>query len=67
MGYWPVATSAGGGRAMFGDGPDGDVTISSNTTVTVDSTYDNLTIDAGFTLTCAAVEAYLREILERNA
>jgi len=43
------------GFAMFGDGIDGDVTISSNTTITqvnfrAIKRYNNLTIDGGFSL-----------------
>ena len=35
---------------IFGGGSDGDVTISSDTTLSRNMSYDNLTIDAGFTL-----------------
>ena len=34
----------------FGDGSDGDVTISVNTTLTADKNYNNLTVNAGVTL-----------------
>ena len=34
----------------FGDGSDGDVTVSVNTTLTRDMNYNNLTIDSGVTL-----------------
>jgi hypothetical protein len=36
--------------ALFGDGSDGNVTISSNTSLTRDMYYDNLTIDGSVTL-----------------
>ena len=35
---------------LFGDGSDGDVTISSNTTLTFRPYYNSLTVNAGFTL-----------------
>src|SRR3990167_7479350 len=38
------------GYFSFGDGSDGDVVISSNTTLTADKYYNNLTVDSGFTL-----------------
>ena len=42
-----VETPAMGGLGTFGDGSDGDVTISGNTTLTTDMYYGNLTIDSG--------------------
>lgn len=39
------------GQSIFGDGSDGDVTISANTAVTADKQYKNLTIDPTVTLT----------------
>src|SRR3990167_7963392 len=36
--------------AAFGDGSDGDVTISGNTTLTRNMYYNNLTVDSTFTL-----------------
>lgn len=45
-----VATEAIKPNALFGDGADGDVTISSNTTLTEPKYYKNLTINATFNL-----------------
>lgn len=44
----------------FGDGSDGNVTISSNTTLTRDMYYNNLTINSGFTLNPDGYAIYAR-------
>ncbi len=46
-----LALPSGLTAAQFGDGSDGDVTISSNTTLTSNKFYRNLTINSGVTLT----------------
>jgi len=47
----PPGDSTGGGASpLFGDGSDGDVTITAGTTLTRDMYYHNLTINAGQTL-----------------
>lgn len=45
-----TAVTGSQGAISFGDGSDGDVTLSSNTTLTADKYYDNLTIPSGVTL-----------------
>lgn len=47
---WNSLGAAGGTNTIFGRGSDGDVTISSNTTLTEDKFYDNLTVNSGVTL-----------------
>src|SRR3990167_7458561 len=47
----------------FGDGSDGDVTISSNTTLTRDMFYKNLTINLGIVLTTASFRIFVQEQL----
>lgn len=42
--------SAGPSFAIYGDGSDGDATINSNTTLTEDRYYDDLTVTSGATL-----------------
>ena len=50
----------------FGDGSDGDVTISSNTSINEVKRYDNLTINAGQTLTSTATSEATLIIQVRN-
>lgn len=51
--------SAGGiGSGFFGPGTDGDVVISANTLLTRDMYYDDLTINAGFTLNPGGFRIY---------
>ena len=49
-----------GGAAMFGDGSDGNVTISSNVTLTSDMYYDTLTVDITFTLDTAGFRVFCK-------
>ena len=46
------------GQDMFGDGSDGAVVISGNTTLSRDMFYTNLTVNAGFTLTTAGYRIF---------
>jgi hypothetical protein len=46
----PPGVSGVGVDAIFGDGSDGNQTISSNTTLTRDMYYQNLTVNSGITL-----------------
>ena len=55
-----------GGILNFGDGSDGDVTISSDTTLTVDKYYDNLIIDTSFTLSPDGYRIFCRTSLIIN-
>lgn len=58
-----VAASAG---PIAGDGSDGDVTISSNTTLTMDMYYNSLTIDSGVTLTTNGYAVFVKNDLTWN-
>jgi hypothetical protein len=51
---------------FYGDGSDGDTTISSNTTLTADKFYNNLTIDSGYTLNTGGYRVYVKGTLTNN-
>src|SRR3990167_4303737 len=51
---------------IFGDGSDGDGTISVNTTLTTDKFYDDLTINSGITLTTVGYRIFSKGILTNN-
>jgi len=61
-----VNDSVLGFQNIFGDGSDGDVVISSNTTLTEDMFYDDLTIDAGYTLNTGGFRVHVRGVLTIN-
>ena len=48
---------------IYGDGSDGDVTISTNTTLTRDMYYDSLTINEGIELNTGGFYVYVRNTL----
>jgi hypothetical protein len=48
---------------IFGTGVDGNITISSNTTLTSDVFYNNLTINAGINLITAGYRVFVRNVL----
>ena len=54
------------GDGFFGDGSDGDATISIDTTLTRDMFYDNLTINAGVTLWTGNYRLFVRGVLTNN-
>jgi len=60
------SSSNGGGTAIYGDGSDGAVTISSNTTLTADKFYSSLTVDATFTLNADDFFIYCTGIITNN-
>lgn len=51
----------------FGDGSDGDVTISSNTSLSSDMFYNNLTVNAGFTLNPNGYRIFVKGTLTVNS
>lgn len=51
---------------LFGDGSDGDVTISSNTSLSSDIYYDNLTVNTGITLTTNGYRVFVKNKLTVN-
>ena len=60
------ASDFGGGNDIFGDGSDGDVTISSNTTLTESKFYNNLTINASVTLNPGGYAVHVKSTLTLN-
>lgn len=50
----------------FGDGSDGDATISVDMTLTEDKFYENLTVDAGVTLNPGGFRIFVRDTLTLN-
>jgi hypothetical protein len=61
-----VTDSDGRILSIFGDGSDGDVTISSNTTLTRDMNYNNLTINPTFTLNTSGYRVFVKGTLTNN-
>jgi hypothetical protein len=51
---------------FFGDGSDGDVTIGSNTSLTRDMYYNNLTISSTFTLSTAGYRIFVKGVLSNS-
>ncbi|GEM_PF-1728975 len=68
----PICTAANGLCAgttqvnQFGNGSDGNVTISANTNLTRDMYYNNLTINSGVTLFTKNFRIYVANILTNN-
>lgn len=52
--------------SIFGNGSDGDVTISANTDLTRDMFYNNLTINAGVTLNAKGYRIFVKNTLINN-
>lgn len=52
------------GQLIYGDGSDGNVTISSNTGLTRDMYYNNLTIETGITLTTNGYRVFVKNVLD---
>ena len=50
-------------RQVFGDGTDGDATISSNTTLTSDVYYNDLTINSSYTLNTGGYRVFVKGTL----
>ena len=48
---------------VFGDGSDGEVIISGNTTITRDMFYENLTVNSTITLTTASFRVFVKNTL----
>jgi hypothetical protein len=53
-------------KILFGDGSDGDVTISSDTTLTRDMFYNNLTVNSGVKLRTNGYRIFVKETLTNN-
>jgi len=54
------------GLAVFGDGSDGDITITTNTTLTRDMFYNNLTINIGVVLNPGGYRIFVKGTLTNN-
>ena len=52
--------------SIYGNGADGNVTINSNTTLTSDMNYNDLTINSTFTLTTAGYRVFVAGTLTNN-
>jgi hypothetical protein len=61
-----VTATGGTAGTPFGTGSDGAVTISSNTTLTADKNYTNLTVNAGVTLNTAGFTVCVSGTLTNN-
>lgn len=62
---WPVV-GGGGTPGFFGDGSDGDVVISTSTTLTRDMYYNNLTVNSGTTLFTGGYRIFVRNVATIN-
>lgn len=60
------ATLGVSGASGYGDGSDGSVTISSNTTLTRNMFYENLTVNSGVVLETAGFGIWVRTLLTLN-
>jgi hypothetical protein len=58
--------SAGSGASFFGDGSDGQVTISSNTTLSRDMFYAALAVNNGVTLFTNGFRVFVRQTMTNN-
>lgn len=54
------------GIFSFGDGSDGDVTISADTTLSSDKYYENLTVDTGYTLNPGGYRIFVQNTFTLN-
>ena len=62
-----TVSAGGSGNEIYGNGTDGDVTISSNTTLTELKYYNNLTINSGITLDGTSPQIiYVKDTLTVN-
>jgi hypothetical protein len=64
--YGKTITQRLGNDAVYGQGTDGDVTISSNTTLTGDKYYNNLTVNNGVTLLTNGYRVFVKNTLTNN-
>ncbi len=66
MGSHSKVAGAAGGLAIFGDGSDGDITISENTLLTRDMFYNTLTVNEGITLSTKGYRIFVKETFTNN-
>lgn len=63
--FW--ANSAGAALAYYGDGSDGNVTVSGSVTLSRDMYYSNLTMVAGAALDCRGYRIFVANVLDLTA
>ncbi len=63
---WSTPTSSSGGLSIYGNGADGDVTVTGNTTLTSDMYYDDLTINSGVNLCSNGYKVFVKGTLTLN-
>ena len=61
-----VFTGSNTSVGLFGTAADGDVTISTDTTLSADKNYRSLTINTGINLNCAGYAVYVAGTLTNN-
>jgi hypothetical protein len=66
IGSWTEPETSGGVLFLFGDGSDGDVTISGDITLTRDMMYNTLTVNGGVTLTTGGYRVFVKGTLTNN-
>jgi hypothetical protein len=63
---WSQVGSGSTDISVFGSGVDGDVIISSNTTLTRDMVYNNLTVNSGYNLYPNGYRIFVKDTLTNN-
>lgn len=63
LGRYPLTGAPTGGLSVYGDGSDGDVTISVDTSLSTNKTYNNLTIAAGVSLNANGYGVWVNDTL----
>lgn len=64
--YNNARTQRLGNDSIYGQGTDGNVTISANTTLTSDKYYDNLTVNSNITLLTNGYRVFVKNTLTNN-
>lgn len=62
-----IAWLADAGRGVYGDGTDGNVTVSSSISLSRDMYYDNLTVTGAGTINTAGYRIFVRDLLTIDA
>jgi hypothetical protein len=61
LGYYPPSGAVVSGLSNYGDGSDGDVTISIDTTLTSSKNYQNLTVNTGVVLNAGGYHIFVND------
>lgn len=67
VGLVPLASIGGHASAIYGDGSDGDVSVTGASTLARDMFYRNLTISGSGALTTAGYKIYVSDVLDLSA